>query len=414
MNIREGRPSMYATESRPPAVVNDRFLQHVFSNNRPGPPPSGFTGILGYCFNYVFSFFYNTASSIITAILSIIRPTERSKIKNFFFFLILFNYFFSSKFLVVTDPLGDVLNFIRTYNEKYPEHPVFYQGTYAQALNDAKRELKFLLVYIHSDGSSDTTKFCRNSLSNRQVIDYVNRNMLFWGCDLASPEGFRVSHSISARIYPMLVIAGMRANKMIIMGRMEGDCSPEELLRRLTTVVGDNEVWLNQARSERLERSLTQSLRQQQDEAYELSLKADQEKERQKQLERNEIQRQVELIEEEKRAEERKKDDIARLKIDLASTVPNEPDNNSPDATSLVFKLPSGLRLERRFNNYDSLQDVFNYVFCHPGSPDTFEITQNFPKRVLNCNAKESEIIQTLSEAGLRNREVLFVNDLDA
>lgn len=85
MNIREGRPSMYATESRPPAVVNDRFLQHVFSNNRPGPPPSGFTGILGYCFNYVFSFFYNTASSIITAILSIIRPTERSKKKNLFF-----------------------------------------------------------------------------------------------------------------------------------------------------------------------------------------------------------------------------------------------------------------------------------------------------------------------------------------
>lgn len=79
MNIREGRPSMYATESRPPAVVNDRFLQHVFSNNRPGPAPSGFTGILGYCFNYVFSFFYNTATSIITAILSIIRPTERSK-----------------------------------------------------------------------------------------------------------------------------------------------------------------------------------------------------------------------------------------------------------------------------------------------------------------------------------------------
>lgn len=310
--------------------------------------------------------------------------------------------------------MGDVLNFIRIYNEKYPEHPVFYQGTYAQALNDAKRELKFLLVYIHSESSQETTKFCRNSLSNRQVIDYVNRNMLFWGCDLAAPEGFRVSHSISARTYPMLVIAGMRANKMIIMGRMEGDCTPEELLRRLSTVVGDNEVWLNQARSERLERSLTQSLRQQQDEAYELSLKADQEKERQKQLERNEIKRQEELVEEEKRAEEQKKDDIARLKIDLASTVPSEPEINHPDATSLVFKLPNGQRLERRFNNYDSLQDVFNYVFCHPGSPDTFEITQNFPKRVLNCNAKESEIIQTLSEAGLRNREVLFVNDLDA
>lgn len=75
--------------------------------------------------------------------------------------------------------------------------------------------------------------------------------MLFWACDIAAPEGFRVSHSISARNYPIMVIVGLRANKMIIMGRMEGDCSAEELLRRLRTVVGDNEVWLNQARADR-------------------------------------------------------------------------------------------------------------------------------------------------------------------
>lgn len=36
-------------------------------------------------------------------------------------------------FIVVTDPLGDVENFISTYETKYgAEHPVFYQGTYSQ------------------------------------------------------------------------------------------------------------------------------------------------------------------------------------------------------------------------------------------------------------------------------------------
>lgn len=150
---------------------------------------------------------------------------------------------------VVTDPLGDVLNFIRAY--KYPAHPVFYQGTYAQALNDAKRELKFLVVYLHSESNSEVANFCRNALSDPAVIEYINQRMLFWACDISSPEGYRVSHSINARSYPTMVMVGLRANKMIIMGRMEGDCSGAELLRRLKTVVDENDVWLSQARADR-------------------------------------------------------------------------------------------------------------------------------------------------------------------
>uniref|UniRef100_A0A0K8TN65 Putative regulator of the ubiquitin pathway n=1 Tax=Tabanus bromius TaxID=304241 RepID=A0A0K8TN65_TABBR len=399
LNIREGRPSMYAASNdvRAPQVINDRFLQHVFparmASGRDGNGSSGgFTGFLGYFLKYVFQLCYDTFSSIITAFLSVFRSDER----------------------IVTDPLGDVMNFIQAYREKYPQHPVFYQGTYAQALNDAKQELKFLLVYLHSDASNvqDVQRFCSETLSDHSVIDYINRNMLFWGCDVSSPEGYRVSHSINARTYPVMVMIGLRVNKMIIVGRMEGHCPPEELLRRLQVVFNDNEVWLNHARAERLERSLTQSLRQQQDEAYEQSLRADQEKERKKQLEREELLRAQQAQEDEKRAEQQKKEDIARLKIDMASRVPSEPSQDSPDSISVVFKLPSGERIERRFQSSSSLEDVYNYVFCHPSSPDTFEITTNFPKRVLNT--KDSQSSMTLKEAGLKNREVLFVNDLDA
>lgn len=216
---------------------------------------------------------------------------------------------FSSPITVVTDPLGDVLQFIASYNEKYPAHPVFYQGTYAQALNDAKRELKFLIVYLHNErnSNSDVVRFCRNSLADPTVIEYINRNMLFWACDTATPEGFRVSQSVNARAYPLMVVVGLRANKMVIMARLEGDCPADELLRRIRMVVDDNDVWLSQARADRLERSLTQSLRQQQDEAYEVSLRADQEKERMKQLERDEIQRQLQAVENERLAELEKK-----------------------------------------------------------------------------------------------------------
>lgn len=273
----------------------------------------------------------------------------------------------------MTNPLGDVLKFIEEYNTKYPAHPVFYQGTYAQALNDAKRELKFLLIYLHSEASSpqiqsgqqritETVNFCRNTLSNADVIDYINRNMLLWACDISSPEGYRVSHSINARSYPTLVIIALRDNKMTVMGRMEGDCTPDELLARMRRVVGDNERWLNAARHDRLERNLTQTLRAQQDVAYEQSLKADQEKERRRQKEREEQERINREIQAEHEAEERRQNLKERLKMELVQQVPSEPFENAPNAVSIVFKLPNGMRITRRFLKTHSLNVSFHAV----------------------------------------------------
>ncbi|KFB45624.1 hypothetical protein ZHAS_00013616 [Anopheles sinensis] len=396
LNIREGRPSAYATESRAPAVVNDRFLQHVFASVRANntPAPSGIGGFIGYVFNYMVSFWYSAVSAFVTTIVGLFRDQES----------------------IPADPLGDVLKFIQTYNERYPEHPVFYQGTYSQALSDAKNELRFLLVYLHSEATSEAAAFCRGALADPQVIEFVNRRMLFWACDMASHEGKRVANSVSVRTHPTLLIIGMRANKMIIMGRLEGDCSPEELIRRMETVVNDNEVWLNQARQDRLERDLTQTLRQQQDEAYQRSLQADQEKQRRKQQEREEAMRIQAAIEAEQLAEQQRKEDIERLKLELAEQVPSEPEAGAPDTISIVFKLPSGLRLERRFHNTNTMNDIYNFIFCHPDAPDSFEVTTNFPKRVLQCTARApgADPGLTLLQSGLKNREVLFVADLEA
>ena len=310
--LNEGVPSLFSTqETRAPAVLN-----------------------------------YSTLSSFIQTLLSAFTERER----------------------IVTNPLDDVLKFIQDYNTKYPVHPVFYQGTYAQALNDAKRELKFLLIYLHSESSSpavmsgqqritETINFCRNTLSNEDVISYINRHMLFWGCDIASPEGYRVSHSFNARSghYPFMVIIALRDNKMTIMGRLEGDCTAEEFLVRMRRVVTDNERWLNAARHERLERSFNQTLRAQQDVAYEESLKADREKERRRQEEREEQQRIENEIKEAEATEERCRDLKERVKLELVHLVPSEPADNDADAISIVFKLPNGMRITRRFLKNNSL-----------------------------------------------------------
>ena len=91
---------MYAAslDIRAPQVVNDRFLQHVFSAHMPGgriggtiPVPSTFTGFLGYIVNCVFQFCYSTISSIVTTFFqSILGGNDASKFYHIYKFTIKF------------------------------------------------------------------------------------------------------------------------------------------------------------------------------------------------------------------------------------------------------------------------------------------------------------------------------------
>ncbi|KAF5285862.1 hypothetical protein FQA39_LY04323 [Lamprigera yunnana] len=386
LNIREGRPSLYATETRPPAVVSDHFGQHVFYT-----PPSDGSGF----FNSIWIFIYNTLITLCEIARRIITGNSRT---------------------AVTNPLEDVMEFIRSYEEKYSNiHPVFYQGTYSQVLNDAKHELKFLLIYLHNENAVDAGMFCRDTLSHPEVITYINTNFLFWGCSSTSGEGYKVSQLFRPGHHPYLAIVVLKDNRMTIVSRMEGYCDHNILLQRLTTVVTEFEINLVQARSDRFEASMNRSLRAYQDEAFLESLRADQEKEKRRQEERDAERAKLRQIEEEALAEQERRKSIAQEKVDSVYKVPSEPGTDHPDVVHVVFKLPSGERLERRFLKTHSLEAIFYFVFCHPNTPDSFEITTNFPKRVLHCLPRGiQDCIQTLEEAGLKHREVLFINDLDA
>lgn len=75
---------------------------------------------------------------------------------------------------------------------------------------------------------------------------------------------------------------------MTVVGRLEGLIQPDDLINQLTFIMDANQTYLVSERLEREERNQTQVLRQQQDEAYLASLRADQEKEEEKGGERAE------------------------------------------------------------------------------------------------------------------------------
>ena len=87
-------------------------------------------------------------------------------------------------------------------------------------LEEAKRELKFLLVYLHSEAHQDTDIFCRGTLAHTDVVQYVTENMLFWGCSIRRQEGHRVSQALRENGYPFLAVIVLRQNRMVVVGRI--------------------------------------------------------------------------------------------------------------------------------------------------------------------------------------------------
>ncbi|CAH0400886.1 unnamed protein product [Chilo suppressalis] len=386
LNIREGRPSVFATEARAPPVVHDHIAQQVFTDESADGPSGGMRGLLRYVVNLVVSMCYNTISSVLNVLLSFIRNDDRR---------------------LVTDPLGDVMGFIVNYQSRFNPHPVFYQGTYAQALNDAKNELRFLIVYLHSESATETQNFCRTTLADPEVIQFINTHALFWGCSVDTSEGWRVAQSVGGRRYPLLCVVCVREHRMTVVARSEGACSPTQLLQRLRHVVADNEAHLAAARADRVEREVTARLRASQDEAYAESLAADQEKERRRAAERAAIQQQHNEEVRRKELEEKHKVEVQEARAAMAARLPAEP-HAGAGTVALLIRLPGGERLTRRFTLTHTTQDLYDFVFSHPQSPEEFEITTNFPKRVLARGTA------SLCDAGLKDRDVLFVNDVNA
>lgn len=385
LNIREGRPSVFATEARAPPVVHDHIAQQVFTDDTP-EGPTGVRGLFRYVVNLVVSMCYSTLTSMLNLLLSFVRNDDRR---------------------LVTDPLGDVMGFINNYQSRFNPHPVFYQGTYAQALNDAKNELRFLIVYLHCESATETQNFCRTTLADAEVIQYINTHALFWGCSVESAEGWRVAQSVGGRRYPLLCVVCVRDHRMTVVARSEGACSAQQLLQRLRCVVSDNEPHLAAARADRVEREVTVRLRAAQDEAYAESLAADQEKERRRAADRAAREAREHEDLQRRQEEEMHKQQLVEARAAMAANLPPEPALGSSTVV-LLIRLPGGERLTRRFSHLHTTQDLYDFVFSHPQAPEEFEITTNFPKRMISRGASN------LMEVGLKDRDVLFVNDVNA
>ena len=313
----------------------------------------------------------------------------------------------------ITDPYGDVRSFIDDFETLYGfVHPHFERCTYSQAVQKAKEEFSFIIIYLTNFKSDHCKSFNESCLLNPDVYEYINsNNVLFWGCSVEKPEGYRVSKLYRSRVEPFMGIVGLRDNKLTLVGRIEGPQNPTELLVRLRKVLGENQQFLNNAKREAEERKVNRRIIEDQNDAYLQSLKADQEKMRK----RKEEELAKKKIEEEERLQKlikkQQRQERAVLKRTIKESFPDEPCPEEEGSLPLAFKMPSGERINRIFKSSDSISLLRSYVYCQTSCPSKFDIVKSFPRRSLpnpdvNDNA---EMESTLAEFGLAKNELLFV-----
>ncbi|CAG8521636.1 13540_t:CDS:2 [Racocetra persica] len=276
----------------------------------------------------------------------------------------------------ITDPQANRIRdsrltaqFIEKFEQKYGRtHPDFFQGAYSQALESAKNDLRFAMIILQADEHDNTKKFNRDTLTSELLISFLRENdVLVWAGNIKDPEAFQVNSILQATTYPfvaVIVLATPHGNngtspKMTVVDRIEGSLSPEVLIARLTILISRYGPGLQRFRNERAERDSARQIREQQDNAYLASLQADQAKERKAR----------ELEEAKKLASERARREAEERKLMLANKekwrrwaltqLPNEPNQNETEVTSLSFRLLNGERVVRRFRADDTMVYIF-------------------------------------------------------
>ncbi|XP_055327987.1 FAS-associated factor 2-like [Paramacrobiotus metropolitanus] len=298
-------------------------------------------------------------------------------------------------------PVQDVQKFIEDFEHKYGvQHPVFYRGGYKEAYSDAKKELRFLLLYLHQDSDSDSDRFCADALTNPEVVALINSKTLFWACSTQLSEGYKVAQALQATRFPSLGLIACKSGQMTLVGRLHGYHAPRELIDRLNQLFSANDRHLNAARMERRQLDMNQTLRREQDEAYQKSLKADQDKARSKLEEKMrkemEERHQREEAERQEREEKMRGENLAYRKQEAFKKMPREPEENATDMCRVSIKLPDGKNLKRRFLKSDTVADLYNYIFSQPDAPEHFEVFTSYPRKSIDCKPDTNKVIATL------------------
>ncbi|GAO50126.1 UBX-domain-containing protein [Saitoella complicata NRRL Y-17804] len=316
--------------------------------------------------------------------------------------------------------------FIRSFEETYGSaHVSFHADGYSAALAKAKEELKFMLVVLQSEEHDDTIEFNQDTLCNPEVIQFAReQSLIVWAGSISETEGYEVANTLRATRYPFIaLLAPTGSRSLSVLLRLEGPVGPSQLLASLTNGMAKQSTSLNRLRAEAAERNAARELRQQQDDAYEASLRRDRERASEAEERRAEEERKKREEEERATEEEERKAKRDQWRKWKKIQMPAEPAAGN-GAARISLRMLDGSRIVRRFGAETTLEDLYAFVETYSveaeeetQKPEGYEHAYDFrlatpmPRKVLDVVTEGQKVLK--DEKSLYPSGNLVVEELD-
>ncbi|KAF7505967.1 hypothetical protein GJ744_012409 [Endocarpon pusillum] len=271
-------------------------------------------------------------------------------------------------------PADNARRFIREFSEEYGANNLpFVESGFNLALDNAKKDFKFLFVVLLSPSHDDTSSWVRDTLLSPQLSSFLSshRNeIILWGGNVQDAEAYQVADTVQCTKFPFAGLVCYTPDSsgptgMSTVMRASGPMAANELVAKLGTAMTAQQGQLSAARLERQQAQASRNLRQEQDSAYQRSLAQDRERAR---LKREEAEAQARLEKEALRKEEDEQRHAAALqqwRRWRAQSLPPEPEKTSKDSIRVSVRLPNGERVIRGFRADADLEEVYAFVECY-------------------------------------------------
>lgn len=271
-------------------------------------------------------------------------------------------------------PQDTTARFLREFEEEYGLHTLPLLGTgYARAYDQAKQELKFLLVVPLSPEHDDTAVFVRDTLLSESVLSFINdptNNILVWAGSVQDSEAFQVSTALNINGFPCAALVAhtpaSSSNSMAVLSRIHGvdALDSRRFLAKLQATMGQQSEALGHARAARAEQQSSRNLRDQQNSAYERSLAIDRERARQRKEAEAARSRAEKEAKEKLEAADRFSRNTAQWRRWRAKTMAPEPGPDVKDAVRISIRLLNSERVTRRFLPAAQIEELYAFVEC--------------------------------------------------
>lgn len=243
--------------------------------------------------------------------------------------------------------------------------PPLFEGSYINALDAARADLKFLVVAIVSKCHESTKRF-EQLLTDEQAQPLFSRNdVILWVGDAQNAEAFQVANALRATSLPFigLIAPSPRTPQsstviMAMLLRRPGmPPSARDLAHTVEERMENHMPRLLALRMDRQQHAAARQLREQQDLAYQQSLEAD----------RQRLQAAAQAERAERESRRAREVYAARLNSWIAwrtarfDAQPAEPEGPS---ARVLMRLPSGERVVRKFAGSDSVRTIYEFVLC--------------------------------------------------